>query len=73
MGIPEELLSLGTQDHRTRVALEDAGCRGVGNGSCPPALRSGFFLGRGLAIAIGLSERIPRRALDGMPRRAFPR
>jgi len=31
--------------------LEDAGCRGVGNGSCPPAFRSGFFLGRGLAIA----------------------
>jgi hypothetical protein len=57
----------------TRVVLEDAGCRGVGNGSCPPAFRSGFFLGRGLAIAAGLSERIPRRALNGMPRRAFPR
>src|SRR2546425_4800001 len=34
----------------TRVVLDDAGCRGVGNGSCPPAFRSGFFAGRGLAI-----------------------
>src|SRR2546425_5175758 len=47
----------------TRLVLEDAGCRGVGNGSCPPAFRSGFFLGRCLAIAAGLSQFVPRQAV----------
>jgi hypothetical protein len=50
----------------TRVVLEDAGCRGVGNGSCPPEFRSGFFLGRGLAIAARLSERAGQLKVEAL-------
>src|SRR2546427_8806249 len=44
----------------TRAVLEDGGCRGAGNGSCPPAFRSGFFLGR-LGTRTTLSQRPSHR------------